>query len=153
MVRFFSFPFLNASVARSGNVRGQASGSRQQGAGGGLSCCLCLSGEIRAELNPLEPSPCLWVLDTSFSLLWSQGILSPGLLTCVVAGGMGGKSQQPPLGECQVGSVFPAMCAEHLRCAEDWAQMPAIWPGCCDGSNPISIPGNRGPEVSQLSPS
>lgn len=31
MVKFSSFPFLNASAAGSGNVRGQASGSRGQG--------------------------------------------------------------------------------------------------------------------------
>lgn len=33
MVKFFSFPFLNASAAGSGNVRGQASGSGEQGGG------------------------------------------------------------------------------------------------------------------------
>lgn len=63
MVKFFSFPFLNTSAAGSGNVRGQASCSGEQG--GSLSCCLCHLGEIRAELNPLEPSPCLWVLGAS----------------------------------------------------------------------------------------
>lgn len=44
----------------------EMSGVRLQAAGGragSLSFCLCHLGEIRAELNPLEPSPSLgaWV--------------------------------------------------------------------------------------------
>lgn len=38
-------------------VRLQAAGSRAAV----FSFCLCHLGEIGAELNPLEPSPCLWV--------------------------------------------------------------------------------------------
>lgn len=45
-------------------VRLQAAGSRA----GSFSFCLCHLGEIRAELNPLKPSPCLgaWVLLPTF---------------------------------------------------------------------------------------
>lgn len=44
-------------------VRLQAAGSR----GGGQPQLLSLpfEREIRAELNPLEPSPCLWALGAS----------------------------------------------------------------------------------------
>ena len=53
----------------------EMSGVRLQAAGAGGSLWLSLpSGEIRAQLNPLEPSPCLRVPGTSsYSFHWSQG--------------------------------------------------------------------------------
>ena len=71
MVKFFSFPFFKCKCGWEWKCQG--SGFRQRGAGGSLWLSLP-SGEIRAQLNPLEPSPCLRVPGAaSYSFHWSQG--------------------------------------------------------------------------------
>lgn len=64
MVKFFSFPFLNASAAGSGNVRGQASGSGEQGGQPQLLSLPFEREKSELSLTLWSPAPAcgLWVL-------------------------------------------------------------------------------------------